>query len=133
MNFGPFVVGRSTFVYLHDLVMTAVAVVLALYLRVGDDAFDLYRPVLVAGVPVAVVGAAVTFRLCGLYRGIWRYASAPDMVQLVKAVSVSALLFGALVTGVAMLVPLSPPMEPMPRSVPLILWLVLLAVLAAGQ
>ena len=133
MNFGPFVVGRSTFVYLHDLVMTAVAVVLALYLRVSDDAFDLYRPVLVAGVPVAVVVAAVTFRLFGLYRGIWRYASAPDMVQLVKAVSVSALLFGALVTGVAMLVPLSPPMEPMPRSVPLILWLVLLAVLGGPR
>jgi O-antigen biosynthesis protein WbqV len=129
MKLGPFVVGRSTIVGLHDLVMTAVAIAFALYLRVGDDAFDLYRPVLTASLPIVVVIGAVTFRLFGLYRGIWRYASTPDMVQLVKAVSVSALVFGVLVTGLVALVP----MEPMPRSVPLIFWLVLLAVLGGPR
>ncbi len=129
MNLGPFVVGRSTVVYLHDLVVTAAAMVFAMYLRVGNDAFDLYRPVLLASIPMVMIIGAVTFRLFGLYRGIWRYASAPDMVQLVKAVSVSAVVFGGLISALVMLVP----MEPMPRSVPLILWLVLLVALGGPR
>ncbi len=133
MNLRPFSIGRSTVVYLHDVVMTAAAMVFALYLRVGNDAFDLYQPVLLASIPMVMVIGAVTFRLFGLYRGIWRYASAPDMVQLVKAVSVSSLVFGVLVTALAAFAPTIPPMEPMPRSVPLIFWLVLLAVLGGPR
>ena len=65
MKLGFLVIGRATAVYLHDLVMTVGAVVLALYLRVGNDAFGLYRPVLVTSM-VATFGLAASGSSAGI-------------------------------------------------------------------
>ena len=130
MNLGFLIIGRATVVYIHDLAMSALAVVVALYLRVGGDAFAPYLPALLVGVAVAVAVGAVTFRLFGLYRGIWRYASAPDMVQLVQAVTVATLMFAVLVPALIWGLAVT---EPLPRSVPLILWLVQMTALAGPR
>ncbi|MEI6559073.1 MAG: nucleoside-diphosphate sugar epimerase/dehydratase [Rhodospirillaceae bacterium] len=123
-------ISRAAVVNLHDLVMTAAAVVLALELRVGGDIFSDYGPALSLFVPVAMASGAVAYRWFGLYRGIWRYASAPDMIQLVKAVTVLVLVFGA----VAVLMPLVLPLpNSLPRSVPLILWFVLVVLLGGPR
>ena len=123
-------ISRAGVVYLHDLVMTALAVVLSLYLRVSGDVFSEYGPVLALFVPVAVVIAAVVYRLFGLYRGMWRYASSPDVMQLVKAVSALVAVFA----GVTLLVSLLAAFTwPLPRSVPLILWFVLLILLGGPR
>ena len=123
-------ISRTAIVYLHDLVMTAVALVLALYLRVNGEGFGDYGPVLALYGPAAVVIGAVVYRLFGLYRGMWRYASAPDMIQLVKAVTVLA----AMVEAAAVLVPAVIAFaSPLPRSVPLILWFVLLVLLGGPR
>ena len=129
MNLGPITIGRASVVYLHDLAQTALALILALYLRVGTDTFGLYLPVLEVTAPLAAAIAALTFRLFGLYRGIWRYASAPDMVQLVKAVSAVVLIFALLSNGL----PYAMAVEPLPRSVPLILWFVLIALVGGPR
>ena len=123
-------ISRAAIVYLHDLVMTAAAVMLALYLRVAGDIFSDYGPALTLYVPAAVVVGAAVYRLFGLYRGMWRYASAPDMVQLVKAVTALAAVFVAALLLVPLVLPFA---NPLPRSVPLILWFVLLILLGGPR
>jgi O-antigen biosynthesis protein WbqV len=117
---------RALIVYLHDLGMTGAAFVVALYLRVGDLAFTQYRDALAHGTLLLVVVAAVVFRLLGLYRGMWRYASMPDLTQLTRAVTVTVLTF---VLAQFMLTRL----DEMPRSMPLIVWFVQLALLGAPR
>jgi FlaA1/EpsC-like NDP-sugar epimerase len=117
---------RAFLVYVHDLVMTGVAFVVALNLRVGMLTFDQYAPVLALGAPIMVAIAAVVFRQLGLYRGIWRYASMPDLAQLIRAVTVAVLLF---VLAMFLLTRL----DALPRSMPLILWLVLLVLLGGPR
>ncbi|MEI7606614.1 MAG: nucleoside-diphosphate sugar epimerase/dehydratase [Rhodospirillaceae bacterium] len=124
------IISRAAIVYLHDLTMTAAAVVLALYLRVSGDVLGDYGGVLALFVPVAMGVGAVVYRLFGLYRGIWRYASAPDMVQLVKAVTVLAAAFSLVTFAMPYFVVFA---NPLPRSVPLILWFVLLILLGGPR
>lgn len=121
-----YISSRAAVVYLHDLLMTAVALPAALYLRVGADAFVLYQHQLALGVPLLTAIAAVVYRWLGLYRGIWRYASIPDLTQLVRAVSVLVLVF---VLGLFLLTRL----DEWPRSMPLILWLVAIVFLGGPR
>ncbi|MFC5359707.1 polysaccharide biosynthesis protein [Azospirillum himalayense] len=117
---------RASLVYLHDLTMTAVSLVVALYLRVGQQAFDEYRDPLLTGLPILVLIAAAVFRLSGLYRGIWRYASVPDLAQLLRAVTMVVLCFLAVMFLLTRL-------EALPRSLPVILWFVQLVLLGGPR
>lgn len=117
---------RAFLVYLHDLVMTCVALVIALFLRVGQDSFSWYLPTLTTSIPLLLITSAVVFRLSGLYRGIWRYASIPDLLQLTRAVSVVMCCF---LLGMFLLTRL----ETLPRSLPLILWFVQLVLLGGPR
>ena len=117
---------RASLVYLHDLTMTAVALVVALYLRVGEQAFEEYRDPLLTGLPILVLIAAAVFRLSGLYRGIWRYASVPDLAQLLRAVTMVVLSFLAVMFLLTRL-------EALPRSLPVILWFVQLVLLGGPR
>lgn len=69
---------RAAIVFLHDLAMTGAALAVALYLRVGAEAFTAYQNQLMVGAPLLVGVAAAVYLLLGLYRGIWRYASIPE-------------------------------------------------------
>ncbi|QGZ54020.1 polysaccharide biosynthesis protein [Paraburkholderia acidiphila] len=69
-----------------------------------------------------LIAYAVTFRSYGLYRGMWVFASLPDLVRIAKAVGMGAL---AVVIGTALLQP-----QPIvPRSVwvvsPMLLFLIM--------
>ena len=79
--------------FLHDLLMIPVAWLGALWLRFNLDSipvafFD--QAVHVLPVLVAVQGA--TFMYFGLYRGVWQFASLPDLVRILQAVVVGASL-----------------------------------------
>ena len=117
---------RASLVFLHDLAMTGVALVVALYLRVGGSAFDLYFDALTIALPVLVGLSAAVFVLLGLYRGIWRYASVPDLMQVVRAVTVAVLCF---VLAMFLLTRA----ELLPRSLPPILWLVQMLLLGGPR
>ncbi|CAO3374067.1 polysaccharide biosynthesis protein [Azospirillum argentinense] len=117
---------RASLVYLHDLTMTAVSLVVALYLRVGQQAFDEYRDPLLTGLPILVLIGAVAFRFSGLYRGIWRYASVPDLAQILRAVTMVVLCFVAVMFLLTRL-------ESLPRSLPVILWFVQLVLLGGPR
>src|SRR5208282_2203666 len=79
--------------FLHDTSMAAVSFVAAMYLRIGGDILD-YQPRLTAiYVASFTLIAAVVFLPTGLYRGIWRFASLPDLFNIARAVSLIVLIF----------------------------------------
>jgi O-antigen biosynthesis protein WbqV len=112
--------------FLHDVLMAGLAFVLAMYLRVGREAFGAYRPALVSGIVIFMFSAAVSFRLFGLYRGLWRYASGRDLVSIVKAIFFALLIFLPLMF-------LKNRLDLFPRQVLLIVGLVLLVFLAGPR
>lgn len=112
--------------YAHDIIMAALSVVLSLILRMGGGAGTLPTSFIVTSTILFAIVAAAVFWPMGLYRGVWRYSSMSDMVQITKAVTVTMLIFVPImfVTTRA---------EFIPRSFPVINWLVLLLLLGGPR
>src|SRR5437016_11669364 len=117
---------RALLAFLHDVAMAAVSIVASLYLRLGNDILD-YEPKLTA---IYVAGftliAAGVFLLTGLYRGIWRFASLPDLFNIVRAVTLTVAVFLPVMFVLTRL-------EALPRSTLLIDWFVLIALLGGPR
>src|SRR5439155_13347090 len=106
--------------------MAALSFALALYLRVGDAMLPKEpRLTLLYGVSFTVI-AAVIFLVTGLYRGIWRYASLPDLFSIARAATLTELVFLPVMF-------LFTRLDTLPRSFLLIDWLVLIALLAGPR
>ena len=112
--------------YAHDLIMAALSVGLALWLRMGPSAGTLPTSFVVVSTALFTVIAAAVFWPMGLYRGVWRYSSMSDMVQITKAVTITMLIFVP-----AMFI--ATRAQFVPRSFPIINWLVLLVLLGAPR
>jgi FlaA1/EpsC-like NDP-sugar epimerase len=85
---------RSLLVILYDLAAIALAWCGAYLLRFNLAIPSEYLGGLLILVAWATPLQAAVFRVFGLYEGIWRFASLPDLFRIVKAVAVSALLVG---------------------------------------
>ncbi|MGH7112169.1 MAG: polysaccharide biosynthesis protein, partial [Stellaceae bacterium] len=111
---------RALLAFLHDVAMAALSLVVALALRLGGGIWD-YAPRLML---VYLVGftliAAGAFLVTGLYRGIWRYASLPDLFSIARAATVTIAVFLGVMFVLTRL-------EALPRSTLLIDWFVLVA------
>jgi FlaA1/EpsC-like NDP-sugar epimerase len=114
-----------TAAFSHDLLMIPVAWLLAYWLRFNLGGIP---PEFVEGalqsLPWVLVIQGTVFWLFGLYRGVWRFASLPDLVRIVKAVAT-----GTLLTVVALFILNRTAL--VPRSVP-VLFLGLQLLLLAG-
>jgi FlaA1/EpsC-like NDP-sugar epimerase len=117
---------RALLAFLHDVVMAGLSFVAALYLRLGGGLLG-YAPHLMA---IYVAGfaaiAAAVFLLTGLYRGIWRYASLPDLFNIARAATLTVLVFLPVMFVLTRLAAL-------PRSTLLIDWFVLVALLGGPR
>ncbi|MBL4774852.1 MAG: polysaccharide biosynthesis protein [Mariprofundus sp.] len=79
--------------FLHDLLWVPAAVLLAFWIRfnLGDipstyvDSFQIF-------IWIATPIQAIMFWYLGLYRGVWRFASIPDLLRILKAVLLGTLL-----------------------------------------
>src|SRR6266853_2870369 len=117
---------RALLAFLHDVAMAALSLVASLYLRIGNEIVD-YEPRLTAAYVVGfTVIAAGVFLLTGLYRGIWRYASLPDLFNIARAATLTELIFLPVMFVLTRL-------ETLPRSTFLIGWLVLIALLGGPR
>ncbi|MGE5548207.1 MAG: polysaccharide biosynthesis protein [Solirubrobacterales bacterium] len=116
---------KARLAYCHDLVMAAASLVLSLYLRVGDDITS-YGGMLSVGVLVFTLVAAAVFRIAGMYRGVWRYASVNDLMAITRAVTLTILLFLPVMF-------LWNRLDSMPRSLPLINWFVLMTLVGGPR
>jgi O-antigen biosynthesis protein WbqV len=107
--------------------MAGVSFALALYLRLGEEMLAKLEPRLIAlyGVAFTLVAGAV-FLVTRLYRGIWRYASLPDLFNIARAATLTELIFLPVMF-------LFTRLDTLPRSFLLINWLVLVALLGAPR
>ncbi|MEW6647255.1 MAG: nucleoside-diphosphate sugar epimerase/dehydratase [Pseudomonadota bacterium] len=113
--------------YAHDLMCVPLALWLAYWARFNFETvpwpiYDGYWSV--AAVSMAIQGAV--FYIFGLYRGMWRFASLPDLVRIIQAVSV-----GAAVTFVVLF--LATRLEDVPRTVLLLYPIFLVAFLTGPR
>jgi len=111
--------------FAHDLLWVLAAVWLAFWLRfnLGEIPSN-HLPVLQLLIWVGLPIQAAFFWYFGLYRGIWRFASLPDLLRILQAV-----LLGALTTFIVLFI--WQRLDGMPRSV-LILYPLILALGLAG-
>ena len=116
---------RTTLAFVHDVVAAAFAWCVAFWLRFNLEVPDPYFDVMLQSLAWVVPLQAGVFWMFGLYRGIWRYASVPDVQRIVFAVLVSAM-------AVAMVLTLQGRSLGVPRSV-LILDPLLLAMAMGGS
>ena len=112
-------------VFLHDLIMVVLAWLGAYWLR-----FNLAVPPhkfivsALEALPVVIFVQVLVFSRLGLYRGVWRFASVPDLIRIGKSVLVGIVLISLALYFINR-------MHLVPRSV-LPLYVMLLGLLLAG-
>ena len=114
---------RTALAFLHDVVAAAAAWVIAFGLRFNLEVPPYYEAIMLESLLWVVALQAAIFWIFGLYRGLWRYASVPDLKRIVSAVIVAALALPALFMMLQI---------PVPRSV-LIFDPVLLVMIMGGS
>ena len=121
-NYNP----RSIIAALHDAVMAAASFVLSLYVRLGNDQFYLAESYVIPATLFFTAICACAFASMRLYRGLWRFASMRDMIEIAKAASLAVLIFAVCMFLLTRL-------DHFPRSALFINWLLLMAMLAAPR
>jgi FlaA1/EpsC-like NDP-sugar epimerase len=100
-----------TAAFAHDLLMVPVAWLGAFWLRFNLESVpDIYLERALAALPAVVLVQGAVFWYFGLYRGVWRFASLPDLLRILKAVVVGVCL-------IALGLFLATRMQDVPRSV----------------
>ncbi len=111
----------------HDALAAGIAYVGAFFLRLGDDAFPIF---MTSSFWVQciffIVLAILISRVMGLNRGLWRYASVPDMIAIVKTGVLTTLVFSVGMFMVDRLVSI-------PRTAPIISCVLLIFFLGASR
>jgi FlaA1/EpsC-like NDP-sugar epimerase len=87
---------RRFIAFFHDVVAAGLAWVVAFWLRFNLEVPPEFWAVMLSGLPWVTAIYATAFWSLGLYRGIWRYASLPDLQRITLAVGVGALAVPAL-------------------------------------
>lgn len=110
-------------IFLHDLLMVPLAWMGAYWLRFNLDTIpdDYFYPALLY-LPVVIAIQVSAFWTFGLYRGVWRFSSMPDLVRIAKAVSAGIFFIAGFLF-------LFNRLEGLPRSVIPLYMLLLLALL----
>lgn len=119
-------INRKLVAMIHDTVMAAVSFNLAFVLRLGWGLSGNLLPNMWMATALFTAIAVGIFTTLRLYRGLWRFASMQDLVTLTKAVTLAIGLFYLSLF-------LFNRLEGMPRSVPVIHWMLLLAMLGGPR
>ena len=118
---------RSALVFLFDLLAVVIAWVGGMWIRFNFELPTHYMQKLWLGLGVLLVIHALACRWAGLYRGMWIFASLPDLKRVLRAVGVSALAVLALLALDRSLGPV------IPRSMLVLYPLLLLIVMGGGR
>ena len=117
---------KANLVYFHDIFVTAICFNLSIFLRLGSEYNSIPNSLLIYGTILIIIIGAVVYRLTGLYKGIWRYASINDLINVVKASSITIAVFLIMMFAITRL-------EGFPRSVLFINWFVLVISLSGSR
>lgn len=117
---------RTIIAFVHDIAAAAIAWWLAYLFRFNFDIPPLYLTSLEEILPWLIPIHAAVFLWFGLYRGLWHYASLPDLKRILFAV-----------LGSAAVVPLAlfmvQRLEGVPRTVPLLAPILLLFIMCGSR
>jgi len=112
---------RNRYFFIADVLLMPLAVVISFLLRLDIAGLQFYgRTSLIFAVLAAFV-KPVIFYLFGLYRRYWRYASANELVNIALATLTGTAVVTLLMYSLASLVW---DFRPLPRSIPILDWLV---------
>ncbi len=117
---------RPAVAFSHDVVMAALSFLVSFYLRVGNDLFGYPLDFLAGATATFSLIAGFVFWRLDVHRGIWRYASLNDLLQIARASTLIVLVFLAAMFVVTRL-------DALPRSLMFINWFVLMILLAAPR
>ncbi|PKO79670.1 MAG: polysaccharide biosynthesis protein [Betaproteobacteria bacterium HGW-Betaproteobacteria-13] len=117
---------RSTLVFLFDLVAVVVAWLGGFLIRFNFDWPHGYEKVVLLNGAALLLIHAIACRWAGLYRGMWVFASLPDLKRVLRAVAASALALVALVA-------LDRETPAIPRSMMVLFPLLLLIIMGGGR
>ncbi len=88
---------RIALAFIHDISAAAIGWLLAYWLRFNLSIPPEYMPSALSTLIWVVPVQSMAFWRFGLYRGIWRFASLPDLRRILTAVGLSALLIPLIV------------------------------------
>lgn len=117
---------RTALVFIFDGIAAYAAFVFAFWLRVGMDAFSIYSEILLSSGLIFAFLAALIYRVLGVSKAVWRYASLPDLILIVMASSLAIFLW---VMGEFAITRL----HNIPRTIPFILWFVIISFLGGAR
>ncbi len=108
----------------YDILVVVFAFNMSFYLRLND--FALFPNNILQLTIIASTIQAITFYFSGFYKGIWRYSSTYDLIQIIKGSSIAILL-----TAISLF--MYTRLENFPRSVFVIDWILLILALGGGR
>jgi FlaA1/EpsC-like NDP-sugar epimerase len=112
---------------LHDLMMVPVAWLLAYWLRFNlSEISPQYMDAAFLYLLIVMPVQASVFWVFGLYRGVWRFASIPDLLRIFKSVAAG-------VAASILLIYIFDRMEWLPRSVPVFYGMLLVFLLGGPR
>ena len=82
----------SLLAFLHDAVLVIGAWLMAFALRFNFHIPEKFIGYILESLPVIFIFHCICFYSFGLYKGVWRFASLPDVKRIVRAVAFAALL-----------------------------------------
>ncbi|MBN1992363.1 MAG: polysaccharide biosynthesis protein [Anaerolineae bacterium] len=113
---------RNRYYLTADLILIPLAVVISFALRFLEAEWAEHFQVVLIYAGMAILLKPLIFYFFGMYRRHWRYASAHDLLNITFVTFVAAAVVMVVVTSlVTLLVPLS---RGIPRSIPLLDWLI---------
>ncbi len=99
--------GRAFLAFVHDVAASAVAWLTAYWLRFNLEIPEAHLEVAFASLAWVIMVHALAFWGFGLYRGIWRFASLPDLKRIIAAVALAAIAVPAVLFMLQIAVPRS--------------------------
>ncbi len=76
---------RRIIIILHDICMVAIAWVLAIILRYNLPLFEELEALIWQTLPIVIIVQSIVLWFRGVYRGIWRFTSLPDLFNIIHA------------------------------------------------
>ena len=118
-------INKRLIAVVHDAGMSGLALFLAIVARYGTKSFP-DTELVASWVALFVLVSAIVFRLMGLGRGLWRFASLADLRAIVMASTAAILLFIICLFAIIRL-------DSLPRSVPFITWFMMIVLIGAPR
>jgi len=91
-----FILKGRWFALTHDVLMIPIAWILVYLFRFNFDIPAAYWTSILSTLPWLMIIQGISFWTFGLYRGIWRFSSLPDVIRIIKAVIIGTLVFSFL-------------------------------------